>query len=196
MSNRILIRSFKKKMCYELMHGRPPKVSHFRVFGCRCFILKKGKQLDKFESRSSDGIFLGYAIHSRAYRVLNLETIQVMETCKVTFDETMPCNSAVFECAGNEEMADTLFVEEKDEEGEDDGDQVHGGDQEPPTSTTTVTGGPTPTPTTTHLGETRVEARVEGEVTSRSEAPRQVQVDHPPSKIIGDIDEHTTRSRS
>jgi hypothetical protein len=56
-SNRILLRAFKRNTCYELMHGRAPKVSHFRVFGCKCFILKKGK-LDKFEARSSDGIFL------------------------------------------------------------------------------------------------------------------------------------------
>jgi hypothetical protein len=35
---------------------RAPIVSHFKAFGCRCFILKKGR-LDKFESRSSDGIF-------------------------------------------------------------------------------------------------------------------------------------------
>jgi hypothetical protein len=70
------------------MHGRAPKVSHFRVFGCKCFILKKGK-LDKFEARSSDGIFFGYANHSRAYRVLNLETNKIMETYKVTFDKTM-----------------------------------------------------------------------------------------------------------
>ena len=102
-SNQIFLRDFKKKTCYELMHGRPPKVSHFRVFGCKCFILKKGK-LDKFESRSCDGIFLGYANHSRAYRVLNLVTNQIMETCEVTFDETMPCSSIVFECAGDEEM--------------------------------------------------------------------------------------------
>jgi transposase InsO family protein len=78
-SKRILLRAFKRKTCYELMHGRAPKVSHFRVFGCKCFILKKGK-LDKFEARSSDGIFFGYANHSRAYRVLNLETNKIMET--------------------------------------------------------------------------------------------------------------------
>jgi hypothetical protein len=48
----------KKKTCYELMHGRTPKVSHFHVFGCKCFILKKGKKLDKFEARSVNGIFL------------------------------------------------------------------------------------------------------------------------------------------
>jgi transposase InsO family protein len=87
-SNGIYLRVHKKKTCYELMQGRTPKVSHFHVFGCMCFILKKGKKLDKFEARSVDGIFFGHASHSRAYRVLNLETNQIVETCEVTFVET------------------------------------------------------------------------------------------------------------
>jgi hypothetical protein len=41
-----------------------------------------------------------------------------------------------------------------------------------------------------------VEAATEGEVVSRREAPRRIQVDHPPSRIIGDINERTTWSRS
>jgi hypothetical protein len=41
-----------------------------------------------------------------------------------------------------------------------------------------------------------VEAAAEGEVASRREAPRQVQVDHLPLVIIGNINECTTRSRS
>jgi transposase InsO family protein len=101
-SNRIYLRVHKKKTCYELMHSRTPKVSHFHVFGCKCFILKKGKKLDKFESRSVDGIFFGYASHSRAYRVLNLETNQIVETCEVTFNETQPRSQLVFECAGDD----------------------------------------------------------------------------------------------
>jgi IS30 family transposase len=87
-SNRMYLRVHKKKTCYELMHDRTPKVSHFHVFGCKCFILKKGKKFDKFEARSVDGIFFGYASHSREYHVLNLETNQIVETCEVTFDET------------------------------------------------------------------------------------------------------------
>jgi hypothetical protein len=89
-SNEIYVRVHKKKTCYELMHGRTPKVSHFHVFGCKCFILEKGNKLDKIEARSVDGIFFGYASHSRAYRVLNLETNQNVETYEVTFDETQP----------------------------------------------------------------------------------------------------------
>jgi hypothetical protein len=93
--NRIFLRAFLNKTCYELMHGRAPRVSHFRAFGYRCFIFKKGR-LDKIELRSSNGIFLGYASHSRAFCVLNLDTNLVMETCEVTVDETQPCNSPVF----------------------------------------------------------------------------------------------------
>jgi hypothetical protein len=45
---------------------------HYSImpFGCKCFVLKRGN-LDKFESRSSDGILLGYT-HGKSYRVFNL----------------------------------------------------------------------------------------------------------------------------
>ena len=136
--------------CYELMHGRAPRVSHFRAFGCRCFILKKGR-LDKFESRSSDGIFLGYASHSRAFRVLNLDTNLVIETCEVTFYETQPCSLSVFECAGDDEIGKKIFEDEEDDAGEDDGDDGEAPAEHVPstsTTTTTVQDGPSPTPTT------------------------------------------------
>jgi transposase InsO family protein len=42
-SKRIYLKVYKKKTCYELMQGRTPKVSHSLVFGCECFILKKGR---------------------------------------------------------------------------------------------------------------------------------------------------------
>jgi hypothetical protein len=57
-----------------------------------------------------------------------------------------------------------------------------------------VQDGPSLTPPT--IQQDQVEATAEGEVVSRQEAPRRVQVDHPPSRIIGDINERTTRSRS
>jgi hypothetical protein len=62
-----------------------------------------------------------------------------------------------------------------------------------PTTLTTVVDDPSPTPTTTN--QDRGEATVEGEVASRREPPRRVQVDHPASRIIGDMNERTTRSR-
>jgi transposase InsO family protein len=63
-SKRIYLRVHKKKTCYELMHSRTPKVSHFHVFGCKCFILNKGKKLHTFEARSVDGFFCLVMHHS------------------------------------------------------------------------------------------------------------------------------------
>jgi hypothetical protein len=147
------------------MHGCTPKLSHFDVFGWKCFILKKGKKLDKFEARSVDGIFFGYASHSRAYRVLNLETNQIMETCEVTFDETQPRNQLVFDCAGDDELGEEIFHEEEHEHGDDEDGGVVPATEHVPTTLTTVMDDPSPTPTTTN--QDQGEASVEGEVASR-----------------------------
>jgi hypothetical protein len=169
-------------------------VSHFHVFGWKCFILKKGKKLDKFEARSVDDIFFGYASHSRAYHVLNLETNQIVETCEVTFDKTQPHSQLVFECAGDDELGEEIFQEEEHELGDDEDGGVVPPAEHVPTTSTTVVDGPSPTPMTTN--QDRGEATVErGGVESRREPPRRVQVDHPASRIIGEMNERTTRSR-
>jgi hypothetical protein len=191
--NRIYLRVHKKKTCYELMHGRTPKVRNFHVFGCKCFILKKGKKLDKFEARSVDGIFFGYASHSRAYRVFILETNQIVETCEITFDETQPRSQLVVECAGDDELGEEIFQEEEHDNGDDEDGGVVPPAECVPTTSTTVVDGPSPTPTTTN--QDRGEDVVEGEVASRRKPPRQVQVDHPASRIIGNMNECTTLSR-
>jgi hypothetical protein len=111
-SNRIFLRSILHLTPFELRFGRKPSVSHLRSFGCKCFVLKRGN-LDKFESHSSDGILLGYTPHDRSYRVFNLETNTVCESCDVTFDETASCPHDVFECAGDKEMDESIFVNEE-----------------------------------------------------------------------------------
>src|SRR6185437_3549713 len=116
-SNRIFLRAFMHRTSYELRFGRQPRVDHLRVFGFRCFVLKDGN-LDKFESRSFDGIFLGYTSHSRAYRVLIIDTNIVRETCEVTFDETATCNSSIFEVAGDDELGTSIFEDEEEEAAE------------------------------------------------------------------------------
>jgi hypothetical protein len=85
------------------------QVSHLRPFGCKCFVLKH-VNLDKFVSRSSDGILLGYTPYDRSYRVFNLETNIIVELCDVNFDETAPCPCDVFECVGDKEMEESIFV--------------------------------------------------------------------------------------
>jgi hypothetical protein len=120
-----------------------------------------------------------------------------METCEVTFNETKPCTSYVFECAGDDEIGKKIFEDEEDDVGEEDGDDGDAPAMRVPsisTTTTLVQDGPSPTPP--KIQQDQVEAATEGEVASRRKAPRLVQVDHPPSRIIGDITERTTRPRS
>jgi hypothetical protein len=97
---------------FELHFSRKPSVSHLRPFRCKCFVLKHDN-LDKFESHSSDGILLGYTPHVRSYRVFNLETNTIVESCDVTFDETAPCPHDVFECVGDKKIEESIFVYEE-----------------------------------------------------------------------------------
>jgi hypothetical protein len=120
-SNQIFLHSILNLTPFELHFGCKPSVSRLRPFGCKFFILKHGN-LDKFKSHSSDGILLCYTPHGKSYRVFNLETNTIVESCDVTLGETAPCLRDVFECAGNKEMEESIFVdkEQQDFDGDED----------------------------------------------------------------------------
>jgi hypothetical protein len=111
-SHQIFLRSILNLTPFELYFGRKSSVSHLRPFGCKCFVLKHGN-LNKFESRSSDGILLAYTPHDRSYRVFSLETNTIVESYDVTFNETIPCPCDVFECVGDKEMDESIYVDEE-----------------------------------------------------------------------------------
>jgi hypothetical protein len=125
--------------------------------------------------------------------VLNIETNQILETFEVTFEETQPRSQLVFECAGDDELGEEIFQDEEHEHGDDEDGGVVPAAEHVPTISTTVMNGPSPTPTTTN--QDQGEATVEAEVASRREPPRRVQVHHLASRIIGNMNERTTRSR-
>nr|GEU33269.1 copia protein [Tanacetum cinerariifolium] len=68
--------------------GKKPSLGYFKVFGSKCFILNTKDYLTKFDPKSTEGIFLGYSPNSKAYVVLNRETIRVEESLTVKFDES------------------------------------------------------------------------------------------------------------
>ncbi|GJS62357.1 retrovirus-related pol polyprotein from transposon TNT 1-94 [Tanacetum coccineum] len=88
--NRVCIRGILGKTSYELLRGRKPNLNYFRVFGSKCFILNIKDYLTKFDPKSYQGVFLGYSPNSKAYIILNKQTIKVEESLNVTFDETPP----------------------------------------------------------------------------------------------------------
>jgi hypothetical protein len=119
----------------------------------------------------------------------------------------MSCSIPVFESAGDQEIGESIFVEENKEDAD-------WGDAEPislaalvksvittsahsPDPSSSTTWGPhEPPPQPTPAAPKEAPAAVEGEATSSREAPRHIQHRHPPQTMIGDIDQRVTRSRS
>ena len=86
--NRLYLHPLLKKTPHELLTNKKPTVSYFRVFSCKCYILRKDKRLTKFEAKSDVGICLGYATNSHVYRVFNTSSRVVEESTDVDFDES------------------------------------------------------------------------------------------------------------
>jgi transposase InsO family protein len=86
--NRLYLHKFHKKTSYELITGKKPKVSYFRVFGCKCFILNKRPRTSKLAPKVDEGFLLGYGPNEHAYRVFNLATRRIEVTVDLTFDES------------------------------------------------------------------------------------------------------------
>ncbi|GJR40205.1 retrovirus-related pol polyprotein from transposon TNT 1-94 [Tanacetum coccineum] len=118
--NRILIRPFLGKTPYELFKGKKPSLEYFKVFGCKYFILNTKDYLTKFDPKSNEGIFLGYSPNSKAYNILNKETIRIEESLNVKFNESPPPKSPpledddVLECEIIENQEKDLEIKENE----------------------------------------------------------------------------------
>ena len=87
--------------------------------------------MDKFESRYSDGVFLGYALNSKGFRMWNLDPKQVVEPCEVSFDETMPYTTFAFELSNEDAVGESIFEEDDVNEDGDGGTTAHAVDPTP-----------------------------------------------------------------
>jgi transposase InsO family protein len=103
--NHLYLHKKLNKTSYELLTGNKPKVSYFRVFGCKCFILNKRPKTSKFAPKVDEGILLGYESNEHAYRVFNQTFGRVEVAVDVTFDES---NSSQVE------QVDSSVVEKED----------------------------------------------------------------------------------
>ena len=77
-----------EKTPYDLLNGRKPNTAYYWVFGCKCYILKKGTKLSKFEKTCDEGFLLGYSTIIKPYRVWNLASGTLEEVHDVEFHET------------------------------------------------------------------------------------------------------------
>ncbi|GJX23613.1 putative ribonuclease H-like domain-containing protein [Tanacetum coccineum] len=88
--SRVLVTQPHNKTPYELVSGKVPNISHLKPFGCLVTILNTSDHLGKFEGKADEGFIVGYAAHSKAYRVYNLSSKKIEETLNLRYLEDKP----------------------------------------------------------------------------------------------------------
>ncbi|GJZ49888.1 putative ribonuclease H-like domain-containing protein [Tanacetum coccineum] len=85
--NRVLVVKPHNKTPYEVFYGRTPALSFMRPFGGPVTILNTIDHLGKFDGKADEGLFVGYSLNSKAFRVFNSRTRIVEESLHIRFLE-------------------------------------------------------------------------------------------------------------
>ena len=97
------------------------------MFGSNCYIKRNEDDLGKFDSRTDEGIFLGYSSTKKAYRGYNKRLHKIVESVDVKVDDIKPRKEKNLDSIENtcdDEIKDlkkdeSIHNEEEDKEKED-----------------------------------------------------------------------------
>jgi hypothetical protein len=168
--NMVYLRLETNKTPYEIWRGKKPTVKYFKTFGSKCYILGDRENLGKFDTKSDEGIFLGYSINSRAYWVFNKITETMMESINVIVDDEGVQRSISGEEKQNGLAAPADIIEPSSKKSLDE-------------SSPTTSG---PTPITSE----------DEDIPANPPRQSRVRHNHPPQQLLGNLDEgHRLRSR-
>jgi hypothetical protein len=90
----------RTKTPWELFFGSKPDVSMLRVFGSRAYAHVPKEKRHKLHQRSIRGVLVGYAAHSKGYRIL-LDDKSIILSRDVIFDENVGAASCYKEVEPN-----------------------------------------------------------------------------------------------
>ncbi|KAK1677131.1 hypothetical protein QYE76_037979 [Lolium multiflorum] len=109
-SNRLFLRPLHNKTPNELLTGNKPNVMYIRVFGCKCLVKDNRGKVGKFETRTIEGTFVGYAENSHAYRYYKKSTGTIEVSCDVVFleDNGSQVEQAVPCAAGDDDPSNAI----------------------------------------------------------------------------------------
>ena len=74
---------------FEHITKKLPNLSHFKTFGCRCYVRLPGWRISKLENNVRKGIFLGYTVTLRHIHYLELDTGRLKTALHANFDKGM-----------------------------------------------------------------------------------------------------------
>ncbi|KAL7284387.1 hypothetical protein ACG7TL_001677 [Trametes sanguinea] len=88
LKNRAPTRALPNKTPFEAFWGRKPDVSHLREFGATCWVLRQDTGVHKLMRKSRPCHFIGFSEESRAYRLYDPATGQIITSRNVVFERT------------------------------------------------------------------------------------------------------------
>lgn len=88
--NRSPTKALDNRTPFEAWHGKKPRVSHMKIFGCLAHVKVVGPGQNKLSDRSSKMIFIGYEIGTKGYRFFNRATSKLVVSRDVIFEENKP----------------------------------------------------------------------------------------------------------
>lgn len=108
--NRSITTTVKGKTPEEAWSSVKPKVDYFRTFGCIAYVHISYQKMSKLDSKSKKCVFLGVSDESKAYRLYDPTTKQVIICKDVVFEEEASWDQS----RSNTEKESTLEVLEID----------------------------------------------------------------------------------
>jgi hypothetical protein len=111
----------------------------------------------------------------------------------MTFDETASCPRGVFECAGDKEMEESIFVEGLWDVNSDEDEPLLPSTSSPEPVPASTLEAETPQATTSSTAIVKT-SQVEREIVFEQGTPSHIQKVHPPQQIIGNLNKRVIRS--
>jgi hypothetical protein len=126
--------------------------------------------------------------------MFNLETNTIVESYDMTFDEIAPYPRDIFKCAGDKEMEESIFIDERLQGFDGDEDEpLHPSTTSPELVSASTLEVEAHHATTSSTSAVKT-SQVEGEIISKQGAPSHGQKTHSPQQIICNRNERVTRS--
>ncbi|GFY89263.1 hypothetical protein Acr_06g0012030 [Actinidia rufa] len=85
--NKLPIKTLYKKTPFETWYSYKPKLLNLKTFGCLCFSYIPQIKRDKLDKKAEPGIFVGYSLVSKAYKIYLPQSNKVIVSRDVHFSE-------------------------------------------------------------------------------------------------------------